>query len=101
MNGIAILLLGMRLDGASMRRLPLELRLAPIRVQRPQSQRGGNRSDLLADRHPNFLQMILELESGGKIAFNIEITAKIAFCKPQRISAEYRRINHLGIAEHQ
>ena len=45
--------------------------------------------------------MILESESGKKVAFDIQVTAKIRFGQPQRISSEHRGANHFGIAEHQ
>jgi len=101
LDGVAILRLGVCLDGVPMRGRPLDPRRPPVRVERPQPHCGGSRSNLLADRHLQRLQMILERESGEKIALNVQISPKVGFGEPQRITSEHRRTDDLRIAKHQ
>src|SRR5258708_22284562 len=81
--------------------LPVDPRMAAIRVQCPQSHRRGGRPYLLAHGHLQLLQVVLEGESCEKIAFDIEISAKVGFGKPQWISPEHRGADDLRIAKHQ
>ncbi len=78
-------------------------RLGMVRggVQQAQAPRRGRGQKLLAARHLQDIQMILDAQGGEEIPLDIQLAPEVGIGKGQRIASQDRGPDRLGSAEHQ